>query len=115
MGFSDSTSVGYGDLTTVVALLALLWICVEFGRLLSVGLLMLLPVGSVCSSNGVGEFGGADGWSRTDSDPWSPTEPKRRSLGKAVALRDRGRKLYPRVGPSDFPRLRRILTASGVL
>ena len=35
MGFSDSTtSVGNGDLTTVVALLALLWICVEFGRLL---------------------------------------------------------------------------------
>jgi len=47
VGFSDSTtSVGNGDLTTVVALLALLWICVEFGRLLSVGLLMLLPVGS---------------------------------------------------------------------
>jgi len=42
---------------------------VDFIRLLSVGLLMLLPVGSVCSSNGVGEFGGADGWSRTDSDP----------------------------------------------
>ena len=47
MGFSDSTtSVGNGDLTTAVALLALLWICMEFGRLLSVGLLMLLPVGS---------------------------------------------------------------------
>jgi len=85
VGFSDSTtSVGNGDLTTVVALLALLWICVEFGRLRSVGLLMLLPVGSVCSPNSVSEFGRADGWSRTDSDPWSPTEPKRRSLGKAV-------------------------------
>ena len=106
--------MGNGDLTTVVALLALLWMCVEFGRLLSVGLLMLLPVGSVCSPNGIGEFGGADGWSRTDSDHWSPTEPKRRSLGKAVTLCDRGRKLYPRAGLFDFLRPRRILTASGV-
>ena len=73
----------------------------EFGRLLSAGLLILFPVGSVCSPNGVGEFGGANGRSRTDSDPWSPTEPKRRSLGKAFALRDRGRKLYPRAGPSE--------------
>jgi len=37
--------MGNGNLTTVVALLALLWICVEFIRPLSVGLLMLLTVG----------------------------------------------------------------------
>ena len=103
-GFSAPTNVGNGDLTTAVA----------FGKLLSAGLLILLPVGSVCLPNGVGEFGGASGRSRTDSDLWSPTEPKRRSLGKAVALRDRGQKLYPWAGPSDFPRPRRILTASGV-
>ena len=73
----------------------------EFGRLLSVGLLILLPVGSICSPNGVGEFGGANGRSKMDSDPWSPTETKRRSLGKAVALRDRGRKLYALPGTSE--------------
>ena len=73
-GFSAPTNVGNGDLTTAVA----------FGKLLSAGLLILLPVGSVCLPNGVGEFVGASGRSRTDSDLWSPTEPKRRSLGKAV-------------------------------
>jgi len=34
---------------------------VGFGKLPSAGLLMLLPVGSVCSPNGVGEFSGANG------------------------------------------------------
>ena len=68
---------------------------------LSVGLLILFPVGSICSPKGVGEFGGANGRSKMDLDPWSPTETKRRSLGKAVALRHRGRKLYALAGTSE--------------
>jgi len=47
---------------------------------------------------GVGEIGGVTaGRSRVDPTPWSSTDPKRRFLG-AVALRDRGRKLYPGPG-----------------
>ena len=47
---------------------------------------------------GVGEIGGVvDGRSSVDPTPWSSTGPKRRFLG-AVALRDRGRKLYPDPG-----------------
>ena len=43
---------------------------------------------------GVGEFGGVTaGRSSVDPTPWSSTDPKRRFMG-AVALRDRGRKLY---------------------
>jgi len=36
--------------------------------------------------------------SRVDPAPLVSTEPKRRSLGTVVALRDRGRKLYPDPG-----------------
>jgi len=39
-------------------------------------------------------FGGAIGRSSVDPAPLVSTEPKRRSLGTVVALRDRGRKLY---------------------
>ena len=47
---------------------------------------------------GVGEIGGVTaGRSSVDPTPWSSTDPKRRFLG-AVALRDRGRKLYPGPG-----------------
>ena len=47
---------------------------------------------------GVGEIGGVmDGRSSVDPTPWSSTGPKRRFLG-AVALRERGRKLYPGPG-----------------
>ena len=53
----------------------------------------------------MGEFGGVMlGRSSVDPAPGVSTDPKRRFLG-AVALRDRGRKLYPgpggRVGTSE--------------
>ena len=47
---------------------------------------------------GVGEFGGVVvDWSSVDPAPGVSTDPKRRFLG-AVALRERGRKLYPGPG-----------------
>ena len=47
---------------------------------------------------GVGKFGGVMvGRSSVDPAPGVSTDPKRRFLG-AVALRDRGRKLYPGPG-----------------
>ena len=52
---------------------------------------------SLLPSSGV-EFGGAKGRSSVDPAPLVSTEPKRRSLGVVVALRDRGRKLYPDPG-----------------
>jgi len=52
----------------------------------------------ISRSTSVGEFGGVTaGRSCVDPTPWSSTDPKRRFLG-AVALRDRGRKLYPDPG-----------------
>ena len=53
---------------------------------------------SFLPSSGVGKFGGAKGRSSVDPAPLVSTEPKRRSLGVVVALRDRGRKLYPDPG-----------------
>jgi len=66
------------------------WISVDWAVKLS-----LLP------SSGEGEFGGATGRSSVDPAPLVSTEPKRRSLGAVVALRDRGRKLYPGAGTSE--------------
>ena len=97
MELSDSTSVEYDDLTSTVTVLG---ISVEL-------FISVFPVGCVCISLsnvrfpaplGVGEFGGVTaGRSSVDPTPWSSTDPKRRFLG-AVALRDRGRKLYPDPG-----------------
>ena len=54
--------------------------------------------GNSRSVRGVGEFGGVMlGRSSVDPAPGVSTDPKRRFLG-AVALRDRGRKLYPGPG-----------------
>ena len=52
---------------------------------------------SFLPSRGVGEFGGADGRSSVDHAPLVSMEPKRRSLGMVVALRDQGRKLYDNI------------------
>ena len=63
---------------------------------------------------GVGEIGGVmAGRSSVDPTPWSSTDPKRRFLG-AVALRDRGRKLYPDPGGGrGLPRPRQIPSPPG--
>ena len=58
----------------------------------------VLPCVGIPAPRGVGEFGGVMlGRSSVDPAPGVSTDPKRRFLG-AVALRDRGRKLYPAPG-----------------
>jgi len=58
----------------------------------------VLPCVGIPAPRGVGEFGGVMlGRSSVDPAPCVSTDPKRRFLG-AVALRDRGRKLYPGPG-----------------
>ena len=70
---------------------------VESCETISVFISVLACVG-IPAPRGVGEFGGVMvGRSSVDPAPGVSTDPKRRFLG-AVALRDRGRKLYPGPG-----------------
>ena len=79
-----------------------LGIRVEYGRLddgvESCEIISVFICVGIPAPRGVGEFGGVMvGRSSVDPAPGVSTDPKRRFLG-AVALRDRGRKLYPGPG-----------------
>ena len=79
-----------------------LGIRVEYGRLddgvESCEIISVFICVGIPAPRGVGEFGGVMlGRSSVDPAPGVSTGPKRRFLG-AVALRDRGRKLYPGPG-----------------
>ena len=75
---------------------------VESCEIISVFISVLACVG-ILAPRGVGEFGGVMvGRSSVDPAPGVSTDPKRRFLG-AVALRDRGRKLYPGPGRGAGP------------
>ena len=79
-----------------VELSALGWIAESWEII--VGMFSVLSCVGIPALRGVGEFGGVMlGRSSVDPAPGVSTDPKRRFLG-AVALRDRGRKLYPGPG-----------------
>ena len=96
----------YAELTPTVTVLG---ISVEFGDSSVASVCVSLLCVGFPAPLGVGEFGGVTGGrSSVDPAPWVSTDPKRRFLG-AVALRDRGRKLYPDKGDGrGLPRPRRI-------
>lgn len=55
--------------------------------IVNIAVCVVYPIGHrKCVTDRNDEFGGTDGRSRADSEPWIPTEPKHWSLGEVVAL-----------------------------
>ena len=103
IGLGISVETGNGGLDSVVKLWEIISVFIS-----------VFPCVGIPAPRGVGEFGGVMvGRSSVYPAPGISTDPKRRFLG-AVALRDRGRKLYP--GPGDgrgHPRPRQIQSPPG--